>query len=135
MNTAIFIVLCIIALSSIALTVLLVLILQEIREFVSHLRSLLDRMDKDVLALVANLNEASQNVSHMSESLNQRFIEADEILTKLKHVLSTFSVATQLLKVGVSSASIYTKSVMAGFKGAYDFISKRKYQGGRKNGM
>lgn len=134
MNTAITVVLWIIALSTVALTVLLVLVLQQIRELVIHVKGFVDRLDTELPGLVAQVRETSQNVSDFTKRFDDTLDEAGAILAGLKNVTGTAMLAAQLVRGGVSSASTYTRSILAGIKAAYDYVSKHHAKGGNKNG-
>jgi uncharacterized protein YoxC len=125
-STADSVVLWVIAVAVIGLSMVIFLLLQQIRQLVGDLRRIAERVEKDLPALTASVTDACQNISRLSENADQRLNDVGQAFEAARGLVTTLSMASSLLRGGVCSATTYVRSAAAGFKAAVDFVVRHR---------
>lgn len=124
----------IIALAAVVCTVFSVLMFQQVKRVTTTLESFLANLQKELEPLFTNLSQASQKIAQLSQNMDQKLNQAEELFEAIRHMGQMLDSVCYLMREGVSSAGTYTRSAVVGFKTAFEFFLKQLGKGGEKHG-
>lgn len=134
MIDAITIILGILVLISILWTVLFVLMFRQIKRMTAAFESFFDNIQRDLVPLITDLSNASQKISQLSQNLDGKLNQTNELFEAIKHMGEIVDSASGLIRDGMASTTTYVRSAAAGFRAGFDFLSKHIGKGGGKHG-
>ncbi len=128
------IILAIITLVIIVWTIVFVLMFRQVKHMTTALENFLDNIQKDLSPLITDLSGALQKISHLSQNIDERLKQTNELFEAVKDMSLTAASASRLIKDGMNFTNTYIRSAAAGFKAAFDFLSRHIGKGGGKHG-
>lgn len=115
-------------------TIFFVLILRQVKRMATALENFLDNIQRDLAPLITDLSNASQKISRLSENMDQKLNQANDLFALVKDTSETMAMVSHLIKKGVTTTTTYVRSAAAGFGAAFDFLSKHIGKGDGKHG-
>jgi uncharacterized protein YoxC len=117
---------------AVVLVVFLIRVLNQVSRTVQNLNSLLNNLEKEVIPLVKNLKETSENVNHLLVQAQERLNQIEGLFLTLKESAQIFSLINRIMRGGVASSLINLASLAVGVKAAGSTFLKRKPKEGGK---
>jgi uncharacterized protein YoxC len=116
---------------AVVLVVFLIRVLNQLSRTVRNLDSLINNLEKEIIPLVRNLKETSENVNQLLSQAQERLNQIEGLFLTLKESAQIFSLINRIMRGGVASSLINLASLAVGIKTAgYTFL-KRKPKGGK----
>ncbi|MEW6327216.1 MAG: DUF948 domain-containing protein [Thermodesulfobacteriota bacterium] len=115
-------------------TVFFVLMFRQVKRMATALENFLDNIQRDLAPLITDLSNASQKISQLSENVDQKLTQTNDLFTAVKDISQTIALVSRLVKEGVTTTTTYARSAATGFKAAFEFLSKHIGKGGGKHG-
>lgn len=113
-----------------AVAVFLIRTLTQVSRTVRNLDTLLNNLDKEIIPLVRNLKETSENVNQLLCQAQERLNQIEGLFQTLKESGQIFSLVNRIMRGGVTSGLVNLAGLAVGIKTAGQTFFKRKGKGG-----
>lgn len=115
-------------------TVFFVLIFRQTKRMAAALENFFDNIQRDLAPLITDLSNASQKISRLSENVDQKLNQTNDLFAVIKDTSEAMAMVSHLIKEGVTTTTTYVRSTAAGFGAVFEFLSKHIGKGGGKHG-
>jgi uncharacterized protein YoxC len=113
------------------LVIFLIRVLNQLSRTVHSLDSLISNLEREIIPLVRNLKETSENVNQLLSQAQERLHQIENLFLTLKESAQIFSLINRIMRGGVASSLINLTSLAVGIKTAGNTFLKRKPKGGK----
>lgn len=115
-------------------TIFFVLIFRQTKRMAAALENFFDNIQRDLAPLITDLSNASQKISRLSENVDQKLNQTNDLFAVIKDTSEAMAMVSHLIKEGVTTTTTYVRSAAAGFGAVFEFLSKHIGKGGGKHG-
>ena len=113
------------------LVVFLIRVLTQVSKTVRSLDSLFNNLEREIIPLVRNLKETSENLNQLLCQARERLNQIEGLFLTLRESAQIFSLINRVMRGGVTSSLVNLAGLAVGIKTAgYTFL-KRKPKGGK----
>lgn len=114
------------AVAIIILLFFLVPLLIQLKQTARRAEILMEDLDRDIPAILSSARTAAAEMEKLSESINRKVAETDEIFQKLKYAAGSFLLTGKLVRATLVPAIVEIAGISTGLKAFMHVIHKSK---------
>jgi hypothetical protein len=105
--------------------------LTRVARTVSHLNTLLNSLEKELIPLVRNLRETSESMNGILAQTRERLDQLEGLFKTLRESTHIFNLINRIMRGGITPTLVNLAGLAVGVKTAGRTLFKRKEKGGK----